>query len=82
MAGGAGSDDTTDTTTRESSMKVRIDTDRCSGHARCAANGPDVFELDDDGYALPLDGGIPAHLEAQARAGADACPERAIEIIE
>jgi ferredoxin len=63
-------------------MKVRLDTSTCTGHAQCAAHGPDLFELDDDGYALPLDGDLPAHLEAQAGAGAEACPERAIEIVE
>jgi ferredoxin len=63
-------------------MKVRIDTSKCTGHAQCAANGPDLFDLDEDGYALALDGDVPAHLEGQARAGADACPERAIEIVE
>lgn len=63
-------------------MKVLIDTAKCTGHAQCAANGPDLYELDDDGYAVPLAGEVPAHLEAQARAGADACPERAIEIVE
>jgi ferredoxin len=63
-------------------MKVKTDTGKCSGHAQCAANGPDLFELNDDGYVLPMDNDVPAHLEEQARAGASACPERAIEIIE
>ena len=61
-------------------MKVTIDTSTCSGHARCAATAPDVFELDDNGYALPFDGQIPAGLEDKAREGAYACPERAITV--
>jgi ferredoxin len=61
-------------------VKISIDTALCSGHARCAATAPDVFELDDDGYALPFDGEVPAGLEEQAREGAMACPERAITI--
>ncbi|WP_181780401.1 ferredoxin [Pseudonocardia pini] len=61
-------------------MKIHIDTAKCAGHAQCAANGPDVYELDDVGYALPFDGEVPPHLEQQARLGADACPERAITI--
>jgi ferredoxin len=39
-----------------------------------------VFELDDNGYALPFDGQIPAGLEDKAREGAYACPERAITV--
>lgn len=61
-------------------MRITIDTKKCSGHARCAATAPDVFELDDNGYALPFDGEVPAGLEEQARDGAMACPERAIKV--
>jgi len=61
-------------------VKVIIDTGTCSGHARCAATAPDVFELDDSGYALPLDGEVRAGLEDRAREGAWACPERAITV--
>jgi ferredoxin len=49
----------------------------------CFANAPDVYELDDVGYNV-LDGEMkvdPA-LTEQARRGADACPERAITVIE
>jgi ferredoxin len=59
-------------------VKITIDTSTCSGHARCAATAPEVFELDDNGYALPFDGEVPAGVEDKAREGAFACPERAI----
>lgn len=61
-------------------MKVHVDTRRCSGHAQCAVNGPDVFELDEFGYAVPFRDVVPSELAEQARAGADACPERAITV--
>ena len=61
-------------------MKVTIDTAKCAGHARCNAVAPDVYALDDDGYALPYDGEVPPELEDQARKGAEACPERAITV--
>ncbi|GAA5149032.1 ferredoxin [Pseudonocardia eucalypti] len=61
-------------------MKITIDSRTCSGHARCAATAPDVFELDDDGYAVPFDGEVPAGLEDEAHDGAMACPERAITV--
>ncbi|GAA4009028.1 ferredoxin [Streptomyces sp. NBC_01352] len=61
-------------------MKITIDTQLCSGHARCAATAPELFELDDSGYAVPLDGEVPAGREKEAREGAWACPERAITV--
>jgi len=61
-------------------VKITIDTQTCSGHARCAATAPDVFELDDNGYALPFDGEVAAGFEDRARDGAYACPERAITV--
>jgi ferredoxin len=61
-------------------MKITIDSSVCSGHARCAAAAPEVFRLDDDGYALPFDGELPAGLEQAARDGEMACPERAITV--
>jgi ferredoxin len=64
-------------------MKVTIDRSMCTGHARCAVLGPDVYELDDDGYNA-MDGEIevPSGFEQQARDGADGCPERALTITE
>lgn len=62
-------------------MKVRVDPDRCQGHGRCAALAPDVFRLDELGFATA---GItevePGH-EEQARRGAQSCPERAIQLV-
>ena len=61
-------------------MKITIDTAKCAGHARCNALAPDVYKLDDGGYVLPVEGEVPAELEAQARQGAEGCPERAITV--
>src|SRR6185312_16483123 len=63
-------------------MKVRIHPDKCTGHGQCAANAPEVFELDDLGYAIPFDTVVDPQSEEQARLGAAACPERAIEILD
>jgi ferredoxin len=63
-------------------MKVRVDKGLCSGHARCNAVGPDLFELDDEGYCSIGEIEVPANLEGQARAGEANCPERAISLIE
>jgi ferredoxin len=61
-------------------MKVIINQTRCSGHARCAAAAPDFYELNADGYAGFAEKEAPPGMEAQARRGARACPERAIQI--
>jgi ferredoxin len=64
-------------------MKVRLDRELCSGHAMCNVNGPNMYPLDDLGYNA-IDGEIevPDGLAEEARRGADACPERAITIVE
>lgn len=63
-------------------MKVTVHNARCMGHAMCNVIAPDVYELDDDGYNVMGTVDIAPGLEGQARQGADACPERAIEILE
>lgn len=63
-------------------LRVKVDGNLCSGHARCAAVAPDVYELDDNGYCLRDGRFVPEGHEESARRGAQACPERAIELIE
>ena len=63
-------------------MRVAVDKEKCTGHARCAAFGPDIYELDDNGYCVIDTLEVPAGLEDQARAGALNCPERAITVEE
>ncbi len=62
-------------------MKVTVDKSLCSGHARCHATSPEVFDIDDIGYVVVDETKtVPADLEDAARDGANACPERAITI--
>ena len=61
-------------------MKITIDTTKCSGHARCWATASEVFDLNDNGYALPRDTEVPKSFENVARTGAQACPEGAITV--
>jgi ferredoxin len=63
-------------------VKVRVDQQLCTGHARCNVLAPEVYELDDNGYCAVDELEVPPGLEAQARTGAAGCPERAITIIE
>ena len=62
---------------------IHVDMEKCSGHARCAAKGPDVYDLDDEGFCRS-DGKVVGDeaLREQVMRGMRACPERAITIEE
>lgn len=61
-------------------MKIRIDKAACAGNARCAAVSAELFPLDEDGYIAVSEIDVPPGMEALARRGARACPERIIVI--
>lgn len=63
-------------------MKIRVDPDRCQGHARCFALVPELFSVDDYGLSSVIgDGTVPAELEEKAKLAIANCPEFAIEDI-
>ena len=62
---------------------VKVDADKCQGHARCHALAPELFELDEFGHARARGSGrISSALEEQAWIAKANCPELAVEIIE
>lgn len=61
----------------ERKLLITVDRSKCCGYTLCAAEAPDVYSIDDEGYAVAPES-VPAELEAQARSGADVCPESAI----
>ncbi len=62
-------------------MRIVLDSDACQGHGRCYSLAPDLFDSDDEGYAvLKVDGEVPAGQEEAARLAADNCPEFAITV--
>lgn len=64
-------------------MKVRVDADRCQGHARCYAIAPDLFDVDDYGQSSARgDGAVPEDRVAAARLAVANCPEFAIEVLD
>ena len=64
-------------------MKVKVDRERCQGHARCAALASELFELDELGNACEKgDGTVPDALVEKAYLAKANCPEEAIEIEE
>lgn len=59
-------------------MRVSVDLNRCTGHGRCYALCPEVFEEDDAGHCQIVLREIPEALEDRARMAAENCPELAI----
>jgi ferredoxin len=61
-------------------VKIRVDPDKCQGHARCYGLAPELFEIDDYGSSTVVgDGSVPPGLEDRARLAIANCPEFAIE---
>ena len=47
-------------------MKIRYDRDACQGHNRCYLLAPELFDVDDEGYAVLLvEGDVPAGAGAE-----------------
>ena len=62
-------------------MKIKFDRSACQGHNRCYMLAPEIFDTDDEGYAiLRIEGDVPPDLEEKAQLTADNCPEYAIEV--
>jgi len=67
----------------KSTLRLRIDREKCQGHNRCKALAPELIELDAYGIASEVgDGTIPSTLEEKARAAQANCPEFAVEVVE
>ncbi|MBV30369.1 MAG: ferredoxin [Actinomycetota bacterium] len=64
-------------------MRIKVDTEKCQGHNRCYSLAPELFDVDDYGYATEIDDGtVPLELEDKAKLAAANCPEFAISIEE
>jgi len=62
-------------------VRIRFDREACQGHNRCYLLAPELFDVDDDGYAvLRLTGEVPEELRTKAQLAVDNCPEYAIEL--
>lgn len=61
-------------------MKLRIDFEVCTGHGRCYALAPELFEPDDYGHAALVVEDVPDDLAEKARLAVANCPERAISV--
>jgi ferredoxin len=70
-------------------VKIRFDAEACTGHGRCYALAPELFDADDQGHCLALGAGgddswevveIDPSLEAKARLAVANCPEDALRL--
>ena len=62
-------------------MKINYDRSLCCGHNRCYSLAPEIWDVDDEGYAiLKIEGEVPGELAEKAQLTADNCPEYAITI--
>lgn len=61
-------------------MRVEVDPEICEGHGLCNAVAPEVYGLDDDGYAVVRVPEPGPDLAGPARDGASSCPVQAITV--
>ncbi len=59
-------------------MRVEVDHDRCEGNAVCVGIAPDLFDLDDDDYAVMKVDEIPADQIELAEQAIAECPRAAL----
>jgi ferredoxin len=59
-------------------LDIQIDSTRCQGHARCNTLYPELFGLDEEGFAFVVGDADPSLDRAKLELAAANCPERAI----
>ena len=65
-------------------MRVVLDAEACTGHGRCYALAPEVFDADDDGHCVRARRRVRCRpsSKSQARLGVANCPELALRVEE
>jgi ferredoxin len=64
-------------------MKIQLSKSLCDGFGTCGNHAPELFEIDEWGYAsLKGDGSVPPDQEANARRAIVDCPVHAITEVE
>ncbi|NCG40730.1 MAG: ferredoxin, partial [Actinobacteria bacterium] len=57
-------------------MRIKVDTEKCQGHNRCYSLAPELFDVDDYGYATEIDDGtVSLELVDKAKLAAANCTE-------
>ena len=63
---------------KEGAVRVIVDRDRCEGNAVCLGIAPDLFDLDDEDYAVVKIDPIPSDREQLAEQAIAECPRAAL----
>ena len=64
---------------KEDAVRVIVDRDRCEGNAVCLGIAPDLFDLDDEDYAVVKVDPIPSDREQLAEQAIAECPRAALQ---
>jgi ferredoxin len=59
-------------------MRVRLQSEKCVGHAQCHAVDPEMFPIDDDGYSTLTTRSVTDGELSVVKDGVAACPELAL----
>ncbi len=59
-------------------MRVEVDRDRCEGNAVCVGIAPDLFDLDDEDYAVVKADPVPEDQVEPAQRAIEECPRAAL----
>ena len=62
------------------SLRLVLDTEKCTGHGRCYALAPDLFDSDDAGRSVLLVEDLSEEQQALAERAVANCPEQAITL--
>lgn len=64
-------------------MKTRIDAIKCQGYGTCVDRCPELFELDEWGFAAVIgDGDVPEALKESLYQAKRGCPENAVIVLD
>ncbi len=63
-------------------MRISIDAQLCQGHGRCYELAPGLITDDESSRGCVTMPEVPAELEEEARAAGNACPERAVIVMD
>lgn len=60
------------------SMKATVDRSACKGHGRCYMVAPDIFDCDDEGFALVIGDATTSAQVVDLERAISNCPEQAV----
>lgn len=66
---------------KSTSWRLVVDAEKCQGHNRCHALAPDLFLIDNLGFASAAADRVPPESMEQARLAVRNCPEFAIRLV-